>query len=65
MTQTNFGFRPGAAIAEKRRQKQNTRKSHHSKVAENEAEMNERSMPPWALVLYHQNKAIMAELDIE
>lgn len=54
--------------AEQRRQadkQEEAQRNHLTEAEKGEQEMNMNAMPPWALALYHQNKAIMAELGIE
>jgi hypothetical protein len=58
-------MRPNKAIKEKKQKRKKKKDDHIEKVCDCEEKMDKSQMPEWAQVLYHQNKAILAELGIE
>lgn len=56
---------PQEAIKQRRSDRKSQKQKHTEKCEKCEGRMNENQMPEWAKVLYHQNKAIMAELGID
>jgi hypothetical protein len=58
-------MKPEKAIKEKKQKRKNKKKKHTKKACKCGEKMDKSQMPEWAEVIYHQNKAIMAELGIE
>lgn len=58
-------MKPEKAIKEKKEKRKKKVKKECKKTCDHEGEMKKNQMPKWAKVIYHQNKAIMAELGIE